>query len=90
MSTSSKLKLCFLTPRLRLGVAARTLENDFPPLSSVRTRFGLVPCPPPYTHTHTGQVPSSRSPARLLLCSPLRPLCSPPPCPLFPAPCLCF
>jgi hypothetical protein len=55
MSTSSKLG--FLTPRVRLGVV-RTIENDFPPLSSVRTRFGQVsspppPCPPPpHTHTH--------------------------------------
>jgi len=53
MSTSSKLG--FLTPRVRLGVV-RTIENDFPPLSSVRTRFGQVSSPPPPVHpppTHT-------------------------------------
>jgi hypothetical protein len=70
MSTSSEL--LFLTPRLRLGVAARTIENDFPPLSSVRTRFGQVPSPPPplhhhhkrtHTHTHTqGKFPRSARP----------------------------
>jgi hypothetical protein len=54
MSTSSKLG--FLTPRVRLGVV-RTIENDFPPLSSVRTRFGQVSSPPPPLstpppHTH--------------------------------------